>query len=169
MKKIYTLILLVCMTITQMMGIEPPTLQCINMNHNATDCQVFWNHPSLYAGIATIEVWVSATAAGPFVLGTTVNAGDTVCSTQFNLNTVLGPNVEDLYCYLIVNPDAAHASEGTAQSATMHSMKLTLTATGNNPDQNSMAILQWNNPEPFPTTCSGQNYSIWRRPSKPKH
>ena len=165
MKKIYTLILLVCMTITQMMGIEPPTLQCINMNHNATDCQVFWNHPSLYAGIATIEVWVSTTAAGPFVLGTTVNAGDTVCSTQFNLTTVLGPNVEDLYCYLIVTPDAAHASEGTAQSATMHSMKLTLTATGNNPDQNSMAILQWNNPEPFPTTCSGQNYSIWRKTS----
>lgn len=165
MKKIYTLILWICMIAMQAMAIEPPTLQCINMNHNATDCQVFWNHPSLYAGIATIEVWVSATAAGPFVLGTTVNAGDTVCSTQFNLNTVLGPNVEDLYCYLIVTPDAAHASEGNAQSATMHSMKLTLTATGNNPDQNSMAILQWNNPEPFPTTCSGQNFSIWRKTS----
>ena len=165
MKKIYTLILLICMTIMQAMGIIPPTLQCINMNHNATDCQVFWNHPSLYDGIATIEVWVSTTSNGPFTLGATISAGDTVCSTQFNLNAVLGSNVDELYCYLLVHPDAAHAAEGDAQSATMHSIKLTLTATGNNPDQNSVAILQWNNPEPFPATCNGQNYSIWRKTS----
>ncbi len=147
------------------MGIVPPTLQCINMNHNATDCQVFWNHPSLYEGIATIEVWVSATANGPYNLGAVVSAGDTVCSTQFNINNVLGQDVEELYCYLVVHPDAAHAAEGDAISDTMHSMKLTLTATGTNPDQNSMALLQWNNPEPFPTTCSGQNFSIWRKTS----
>ena len=167
MKRKYILAFLCWLMTLPVWGIDPPTLQCINMNHNATDCQVFWNHPHLYAGIATIEVWVSTSQNGPYYLGATVNAGDTVCSTQFNFNNVfgptVGPNVDELYCYLLVQPDAAHASEGTAISDTMRSMKLQLTPTGSNPEQNSIALLQWNTPSPFPATCSGQNFSIWRK------
>lgn len=157
--------MLISLTVVRVMGIEPPTLQCINMNHNNTDCQVFWNHPSLYEGISTVDVWVSTSLSGPYILAATVSAGDTVCSTQFNIDAVLGPNADDIYCYLVAHPDAAHASEGDATSATMHGMKLNLTATGTNPDQNSFALLQWNYPDPFPTTCSGQNFSIWRKTS----
>lgn len=167
MKKKHILAVLCWLLTLPLWGIIPPTLQCVNMNHNATDCQVFWNHPQLYAGIATIEVWVSTSANGPYLLGATVNAGDTVCSTQFNFNTVfgntVGPNVDNLYCYLVVNPDAAHASEGPAVSDTMHSMVLHLTPTGSNPAQNSIALLQWEYPSPFPATCNGQNFSIWRK------
>ena len=138
MKRKYILAFLCWLMTLPVWGIDPPTLQCINMNHNATDCQVFWNHPHLYAGIATIEVWVSTSQNGPYYLGATVNAGDTVCSTQFNFNNVfgptVGPNVDELYCYLLVQPDAAHASEGTAISDTMRSMKLQLTPTGSNPE-----------------------------------
>ena len=167
MKKKHILLVIICCMMMRVFGIVPPTLQCINMNHNATDCQVFWNHPNLYNGISTIEVWVSTTQNGPYTLGATVTAGDTVCSTQFNFNTVfgptVGPSVDNLYCYLIVHPDAAHASEGIAYSDTMHSMVLHLTATGNNPSQNSIAMLQWDIPSPFPATCANQNYSIWRK------
>ncbi len=165
MKKKNILVFLLSILLMRAMAIDPPTLQCINMNHNATDCQVFWNHPSLYAGIATINVWVSTSANGPYFLGASVNAGDTVCSTQFNINNILGPNVVDLYCYLVVHPDAAHAAEGDAISDTMHSMRLTLTPIGTNADQNSIALLQWDTPSPFPSTCANQNFSIWRKTS----
>ncbi len=169
MKNKHILAILCSMLTLSVWAIEPPTLQCINMNHNATDCQVFWNHPYLYAGIATIEVWVSTSQNGPYYLGSTTNAGDTVCSTQFNFNNVfgptIGPNVEELYCYLLVRPDAAHTSEGIAISDTMRSMKLQLTATGSNPTQNSIALLQWTLPSPFPSTCDGQDFSIWRKGS----
>ncbi len=147
-------------------AIIPPTLQCINMNHNATDCQVYWNHPNLYAGISTIQVWVSTSEAGPYILAQTVNADDTVCSTQFNFNDVFGstagPDVDNMYCYLNVTPDADHATEGNAFSDTMRCMVLRLTPTGSNPTQNSRALLQWELPEPFPATCAYQTFSIWR-------
>ncbi|MCQ2272511.1 MAG: fibronectin type III domain-containing protein [Bacteroidales bacterium] len=143
-------------------GIVPPTLQCIHLNHNATDAQIYWNHPSLYSGIQTIEVYVSTTSNGPFVLASTVTAQDTVCSTQFNLTALLG-DADNLYCYLKVIPNAAHASEGVAYSDTMQSMRMTLTPTGPNPTQNSIALLQWENPNPFPSTCANQQFSIWRK------
>lgn len=166
MKK-YILALVSTLIVISAFGITPPTPQCINMNHNATDCQVYWNHPNLYAGIETIEVWASPNLTGPYILARSINAGDTVCSTQFNFNTVFGPtegpNIDNLYVYLKATPDAAHASEGTAVSDTMHSMRLQLTPTGSNPTQNSRALLQWNAPDPFPSTCAGQNFSIWRK------
>lgn len=158
--------LMICLVgmATSLFAIVPPTLQCLHMNHNATDVQVFWNHPNLYAGIATIEVYISINENGPYVLASSVNAGDTVCSTQFNLTNLYG-TADQIYCYLKVIPDAAHASEGTAYSDTMHSMKLLLTSVGDNPSHNSMALLAWTNPDPFPATCAGQQFSIWRKRS----
>jgi gliding motility-associated-like protein len=165
MKRKYIFAVLCWLMTLSVWGIEPPELQCINMNYNATNCQVYWNHPTHYAGISTIEVWVSPTLDGPYELGTTINALDTVCSTIFNINEIFGPTVDDIYCYLIAQPDAAHASEGSAISDTMHSMKLQLTPIGNNPTHNSIALLEWNAPSPFPSTCAGQNYSIMRKGS----
>lgn len=165
--KRYLLSLIMILLTGASWAVEPPTLQCINMNHNATDCQVYWNHPNLYAGISTIQVLVSTSAAGPYILAQTVNANDTVCSTQFNFNDVfgstVGPNVDNMYCYLIVTPDAAHATEGNAYSDTMRCMVLHLTPTGSNPTQNSRALLQWETPVPFPATCANQSFSIWRQ------
>lgn len=140
-------------------GIVPPSIQCIDLQSNATNCQVFWNHPQQYAGISTIDVWYSTSPSGPFILGTTVTTGISVNSAQFSFNG------EELYCYLVAHPDAAHASEGIVYSDTMRAMRLQLTPTGGNPTQNSIALLQWNNPSPFPVSCSGENYSIWRKGS----
>ena len=170
MKKIYTLIILVCLTILQVMGIEPPNMQCIEIYpyNNCTYCKIFWNHPNSYVGIDSIKVMVNDSPNGTYHIAHIVTPRDQtidVCAIEFNLDSVLGPNVEDVYCYLIATPNAAHATEGNAQSATMHSMNLTLTTSGNNDGNNSVAILQWSNPSPFPATCNGQNFSIWRKTS----
>lgn len=164
MNKKYTLVILICLITLRLMGIEPPSIQCIGLNQNGI-CQISWNHPNQYDGISTIDIMVSTSANGPFQLGPTITASDSVCTTQFNIDDLLGSAVEDIYCYLLAHPDAAHSSESDAQSATMHSLTFTLTATGTNPNQNSIARLQWTHPSPFPATCDGQNYSIWRKTS----
>jgi hypothetical protein len=143
-------------------GIVPPVLQCINMFHNNSDCTIYWNHPNDYQGIESIEVWVSKSPnANDFRLGTTVYASDSIGATHINITNLLGNDVEDIYCYLKV---FGNNHTDSAQSSTMHSMKLTLTPIGNNVDQNSIAVLQWNTPDPFPATCENV-YSIWRKTS----
>ncbi|MBO4654333.1 MAG: gliding motility-associated C-terminal domain-containing protein [Bacteroidales bacterium] len=144
-------------------GIVPPTPQCINLNPNpnstATDCIVYWSHPNLYEGIEKIFVMISTSPDGPYQIGATVNAGDTVCSAQFNIGS-LGSEVDDLYCYLHVTPNASHSSEGEADSDTLRSMRMQLISNYNN----SVAILSWESPE-LPSGCDGQNYHIWRKTS----
>lgn len=157
MKRIFLLAVLCWILTMSVWGIVPPNIQCIDLQSSATNCQVFWNHPQQYAGISTIDVWCSTSPSGPFTLGTTVTAGVSINSAQFSFNE------EELYCYLAAHPDAAHTSEGIAYSDTMRAMRLQLTPTGDNPTQNSIALLQWNNPSPFPASCTGENYSIWRK------
>lgn len=151
------------MTISSARAIDPPTLQCIHMNHNDTMCQVSWNHPNNYSGINTIEVWVSSDLGGPYSLAQTINAGDTVCSTLFSIDPLLGDNADEMYCYLKARPDAAHISEGSVISDTMHSMVMTVIPRGENPAQNSRALLHWTAPEPFPSTSSNQEFSLYKK------
>lgn len=147
-------------------AIEPPVIQCIHLNINATDVQVSWTHPNNYVGLSTIQIWLSEQPDGPFVLANTVIESDPdnlVCSIQISLDSLFGPNVNTLYSYLCATPNAAHILEGNAYSDTMRSMSLTVTPVGENPTQNSRALLTWTSPDPFPPASSNRTFDIFKK------